>query len=288
MPPAPTGPTVHRRQLGAELRRLRMAANLRAEEVAAELECSPTRVSRIENGRGGAVAKPTDVRRMAKLYGINDERQVEMLLDMLTSSQKRGWWETYEDVLPSGLEVYVGLETDARTERAWEPLVIHGLLQTSDYARALYQSWGTHSPSDFEALVDIRMHRQKSLERDVDALDLWAILDEAAIRRPIGGRQIMHHQLLHLIELAERPNITLQVLPYDKGGHPGLGGPFSILEFEEDSPVVYVESPAGNLYLEKRPDVRLFSGTFDRLRAVALAPDDDTTALLHRAAEEIQ
>lgn len=285
MKPAPRS-TMSRWQLGGELRRLREAAGIKIEETARELGCSHTRVSRIETGHKGAVAKPDEVRKMCALYGVTDERQIQVLLDMLSNSQKRGWWDSYADVLPSGLDTYFALESVARTERAWEPLLVHGLLQTRDYARAVYSAWGTHRPQDIPTLADARVERQKALTREVDPLEFWLVLDEAVISRPLGGSEVMRDQLHHLIDMAKRPNITLQVLPFNKGGHPGLGGSFSLLEFETDPTVVYVESLAGNLYLEKRPDVRRFVGMLDLLRATALAPDD-TTALLERAAEEM-
>jgi transcriptional regulator with XRE-family HTH domain len=269
------GPTVNRRQLGAELRRLREVAGLRMEDVAKALECSHTRISRIETGKGGAVAKPADVRKLCELYGINDDRQVQMLLDMLSVvSQQRVWWEAFESVLPSGLEVYFGLESDARSERAWEPLVVHGLLQTADYARAIMQGARLHRPGDIEDLVQVRAERKKLITRARDPLELWAILDEAALRRPAGGADVMKDQFTHLRELAEIPTVTIQVLPFRKGTHPGVSGAFALLEFEADPGVVYVESPAGNLYLEKQRDIRRFTQTFDLLRAMALDPDE--------------
>ncbi|UGY90284.1 DUF5753 domain-containing protein [Streptomyces gobiensis] len=190
-------------------------------------------------------------------------------------------------MLPSGLEVYVGLQSDARAERAWEPLLVHGLLQTPQYARAVLESWPSNRPHDIDVLVQVRTERQKLLAREGEPLEFWAVLDEAAIRRPLGGPDVMRAQLQHLAETSRLPNVTLQVIPEHKGGHPGMGGTFSLLEFEEDDPVIYVDSPAGNLYLKKKPDVRRFTSTFDLLRAIALAPDE-STALLHRAAEEMQ
>lgn len=284
----PPGPTVHRRQLGAELRRLRETAGLRMEDAAKALECSHTRISRIETGKGGAVAKPADVRKLCEIYGVGDDRQVQMLLDMLSVvSQQRGWWEAFEAVLPSGLEVYVGLESDARSERAWEPLVVHGLLQTPEYARALIQAARIHSPSDIDDLVQVRAERKKLLTRPRDPLELWAVLDEAVLRRPVGGADVMTDQLAHLRELAEFPNVTIQVLPFGKGAHPGLGGAFALLEFETDPSVVYVDSPGGNLYLEKQRDVRRFVQAFDLLMATALDPDE-STAQLESAAREMR
>jgi transcriptional regulator with XRE-family HTH domain len=278
---------VNRRNLGAELRRLRIAADLRGEDVAKHLECSATRVSRIESGHQGAVAKADDVRKMCELYGVTDDRQVEMLLDMLSNSHQIGWWEAYDDVLPSGLEVLVGLEADARAKRAWEPLLLHGLLQTPDYARAVLIAWAAHAPGDIDALVEVRGKRQDVLTREENPLELWAVLDEGTIRRLVTTPEVMRGQLNHLIELAELPNVHIQVLPWDKGGHPGLGGSFSLLEFEEDNPIVYVESLAGNLHLEKRQVVRRFTTMFQLLGAMAL-PLDESTAFLRNAAKELQ
>ncbi|HEY1920799.1 MAG TPA: helix-turn-helix transcriptional regulator [Streptosporangiaceae bacterium] len=283
----PSSPTVHRRQLGAELRRLREAAGLRVEDAAATLGCSPSRVSRIEIGHGKGVAKPADVRTLCELYKVTDERQVDMLLNMLSLvAQHRGWWEDFGSVLPSGLEVYVGLESDARAERCWEPLLVHGLLQTADYARAVFQMDGRRPLADVDDLVQIRTERQKLLHREGSPLEVWAIFDEAVLRRPIGGVNVMHDQLRHLVEVTQMPNVAIQIVPLSMGANPGLGGSFSILEFEEDSPVVYVDSRAGNLYLEKRADVRQHSTTFDLLRSMALAPAE-SVSLLERAAEEM-
>ena len=285
MTPAPSGPT-HRRQLGAELRRLRTAAGLTTEQVAAELNCSHTRVSRIETAKGRVAVKPNDVEKMCELYGVTDERQVAMLLDMLTNSQERGWWQSYEGVLPSGLETLAGLESDARAERAWEPLMVHGLLQTGDYARAIIQAEPANRRQDVDALVAFRVERQKLLTRESEPLEFWHILDEGALRRPVGSAAVMRAQLEHLVAATDAPNVEIQILPVAKGSHSGLGGAFSLLEFESDDPVVYVDSPAGNLYLDKKNDVRRFTSTFDLLRAMALAPDE-SKALLKRAAKEM-
>ena len=282
---ASSGPIANRRQLGAELRRLRKAAKLDAAEAAQHLHCSMSRVSRLETGSAQAQATEEDVRMLCELYGVTDERQVEMLLGMLDEAQQRGWWESFEDVLPSGLEVFFGLEIDAMAERAWEPLLIHGLLQTADYARTIFRSWPTNLPHDIEPLVQARTERQKILTREDAPLELWLVLDEAAIRRPVGSPSVMREQLLHLVAMSELHTVTIQVVPLHKGGHPGLGGPFSILDFERGDPFVYCEGVAGNLYLEKRQDVRRFGSTFDLLRALALAPDE-SSALLKRAAEE--
>jgi len=285
------GPTVNRRQLGAELRRLREAAGLRIEDAAKELGCSHTRLSRIETGKGGAVAKASDVRGLCAVYGVSDERQIEMLLGMLSAaSQQRGWWEAFEAVLPSGLETYVGLESDARTERAWEPLLVHGLLQTPDYARATIQAARLHRPGDIDDLVQLRTERKKLLSRRPDPLELWAVLDEAVLHRSVGSAEVMRAQILHLQEMVEIPTVTIQVLPFGKGAHAGLSGAFALLEFDADTDtktVVYVDSPAGNLYMEKPRDIRRFVQAFDLLRAAALDPDE-SMARLDRAAKEMK
>jgi transcriptional regulator with XRE-family HTH domain len=283
----PTGPTVHRRQLGAELRRLREAAGLRVEDAAAALHCSPSRVSRIELGNGQGVAKAADVRTLCELYKVKDDGQVEMLLGMLSLvSQQRGWWEHFGRVLPSGLEVYVGLESDARAERCWEPLLVHGLLQTPEYARAVFEMGRRYPLMDIEDLIQIRMERQKLVTREDSPLEVWAIFDEVVLRRPLGGADVMREQLRHLVEVTKLPNVAIQVVPLSMGANPGLTGAFSILEFEDESRVVYVESRAGNLYLEKRTDVRQHVAAFDLLRSMALAPAE-SRALLKQAAEEL-
>lgn len=285
---APGGPAVQRRQLGSELRRLREAKGLKMEQVAARMGCSATRISRIETTKGTVVVTADDVRGLCELYGVSEAAKVDMLLGMLAASQQKEWWEPYEAVMPSGLQTYVSLETEARAERAWEPQVVHGALQTPEYARAVLQAANRHRPHDIGELVEVRMERQKLLTRtDRDPLDLWTVLDEAVLRRLVCGRDAMRAQLHHLLESAELPHVTIQILPFGKGAHPALDGAFSLLEFEaEERPVVYVESPAGNLYLEKVRDVRRVAANFDYLRALALDPHE-STALIRAVMEEM-
>lgn len=281
-----TAPSVQKRQLGAELRRLRMARGLRLEDVAAHLGCSEGRVSRLETGNGRATLRPEELEKLCDLFQVTEERQRQMLLGMLSYALQPGWWDAYREVLPSGLEVYFGLETEAQAEHAWEPVLIHGLLQTADYARAVLSGHPGNRLHDVAALVAARTKRQELLTReDRDPLELWAILDEQVIRRPVGGPDVMRAQILHLVEVAALPNVTLQIMPVAKGVHAGLGGAFSILDFQDSDPVIYIDSPAGNLYMEKKSDVRHFGASFDLLKAEALDPDD-STALLQRVAEE--
>ncbi|MFC9111561.1 helix-turn-helix domain-containing protein [Streptomyces harbinensis] len=281
------GPAVARRQLGAELRRLRIGAGLDIAAVAAALQCSGTRVSRIETAKGRTSLRATELEQLCDLYGVTDADKRTMLQDMRTGSQKSGWWEQFEDVLPSGLDVLVGLETDARAVLAWEPLLVHGLLQTPAYARAVLGAGVGILPRDADALVQLRMARQELLTRAPAPLELWVILDEAVLRRPVGGPAVMHEQLLHLATAADRTAVTVQVLPLRKGAHWGLSGAFALIECDESATIGYVDSPAGNLYVERRADVRRLQSTLDLLRASALDPTD-SVALLRDIAEEWQ
>jgi transcriptional regulator with XRE-family HTH domain len=281
-----TGPTVRRRRLGAELRRLRDSAGYKLEEVAGMLGVAPSTLSRIETGK--APTKSAYLSQLLELYRVTDAGQRQLLVDMAREGHRKGWWAAYDDVLPSGLGVYVGLEAEASGLRSYEIGVVHGLLQTTDYARAVLRaSAPRHTPDQIERLVDLRMERQRRLDDD-PPLDLWVIHDEAVIRRTVGGPVVMRHQLAHLLVAAGLPGVTLQVLPFDTGAHAGHDGPFSIVEFYDrsDSEVVYVESTAGPIYLEKDRDIRASAEVFDRLRAAALRPEASLD-LISKAAREL-
>ena len=280
------GPTVRRRRLGTELRKLRESASYKLEEVAGLLGVAPSTLSRIETGK--APTKSAYLTQLLELYRVTDAGQRQVLVDMAREGHRKGWWAAYDDVLPSGLGVYVGLEAEASGLRSYEISVVHGLLQTADYARAVLRaSAPRHTPDQIERLVDLRLERQRRLD-DNPPLDLWVIHDEAVIRRAMGGSTVMRHQLAHLLVLAGLPGVTLQVLPFDSGAHAGHDGPFSIIEFPDrsDSEVVYVESAAGPLYLEKDRDVRASAEVFDRLRAAA-SPPDASLDLISKAAREL-
>jgi transcriptional regulator with XRE-family HTH domain len=267
-----TGPTVRRRRLGTELRKLRESNTYKLEEVAAQLGVAPSTLSRIETGK--APTKSAYLNQMLEMYGVIDPAQRQVLVDMAREGHRKGWWAAYDDVLPSGFDIYVGLEAETAAIRGYEISVVHGLLQTPDYARAVMREmFPRHSVEQIERLVDLRIQRQQRFDDD-SPLELWAILDEAVVRRPVGGSAVMREQLEHLLAMAARPELTLQVLPFSCGAHAGHGGPFSILEFPNrtDSEVAYVESVAGILYLEKDREVRARTDAFDRLRAAALAP----------------
>jgi transcriptional regulator with XRE-family HTH domain len=268
----PLGPTVRRRRLGAELRRLREANSLKLEEVAEQLGLAPSTLSRIETGK--APTKTAYLTSMLAMYGVDDPAVRKVLVDMAREGHRKGWWSIYDDVLPSGFDIYVGLEAEASALRSYETDVVHGLLQTTDYALAVLRELRPRDSEEQLARgVDLRMQRQRLLDSD-PPLDLWIILDEGAIRRNIGGTKVMRPQLEHLIEASRWANVTLQVVGFDAGAHAGLAGPFSILEFPErgDSEVAYTESVAGMIYLEKEREVRSCAEAFDRMRAAALSP----------------
>ena len=282
----PLGPTVRRRRLGAELRRLREAHSLKLEEVAEELSLAPSTLSRIETGK--APTKSAYLMAMLDMYKVDDLAARKVLIDMAREGHRKGWWSIYDDVLPSGFDIYVGLEAEAQGLRSYETDLVHGLLQTTDYALAVLREL---RPKDSEEqiarVVDLRMQRQRLLEQD-PPLDLWLILDEGAIKRNIGGPDVMRPQLEHLIQASRWPNVTLQILAFEAGAHAGLVGPFSILEFPErtDSDVAYTESVGGMIYMEKDREVRACAEAFDRMRAAALSPSA-SLELIHQVSQEL-
>ena len=281
-----TGPTVRRRRLGTELRKLRESNGYKLEEVAAQLGVAPSTLSRIETGK--APTKSVYLTAMLEMYGVTDPAQRQVLVDMAREGHRKGWWSVYDDVLPTGFGIYVGLEAEAAGLRAFEGEAVQGLFQTPDYARAILREVQVRDTDEqVERLVDLRMKRQEVLDRN-PPLDVWMILDEAVVRRTIGGPEVMRDQLARLVEESKKPNVTLQVLPFETGSHAGLRGPFSILEFPEraDADVAYVESVAGIIYLEKEREVRTCAEAFDRLRAAALSPGQSSD-LIFEAAKDL-
>jgi len=265
------GPTVRRRRLGSELRKLRDASGLKLEEVAAALGVAPSTLSRIETGK--APTKSAYLNQMLEMYGVTDPAQRQVLVDMAREGHRKGWWSAFDDVLPSGFDIFVGLEAETTGIRSYENSVVHGLLQTKEYARAVLRELQPRLTAEqIERQVDLRMARQGRLD-DEPPLDLWVIHDEAVIRRMVGGPEVMKAQLRRMLEEV-LPGMTLQVLPFASGAHAGLRGPFNILEFADrtDSRVAHVESVGGFLYLEKDREVRSCADAFDRLRAAALSP----------------
>lgn len=279
------GFTIRGKRLGIELRRLRLGAELTLDDVAKQLQMSESRLSRIETGR--AVARSRDVRALLDLYEVADSTQRELLLRITREAQQKGWWTDYEEVLPAGFETYIDLEAEATSLRTWQNHLVYGLLQTEEYARALIHATGGGSTDQIEQLVALRMRRQELLTRPRPP-QLWVVLDEAALHRPISSGEVMRDQLRHLIEVGKLDNVTVQVLPYDKGTHAGLGGPFTIIEFPDlaDQDVVYIDSSGGNIYLEKPRDVRRHARIFDHLRVEALGTGE-SAAFIDRVAKEM-
>jgi transcriptional regulator with XRE-family HTH domain len=271
------GPTVRRRRLGSELRRLREAQSIKLEEVAERLGLAPSTLSRIETGK--APTRSAYLTSMLELYGVDDPSQRQVLVEMAREGHRKGWWAVWEDVLPTGFGIYVGLEAEAASLRVYEAQVVHGLLQTEEYARAVMTTVRRRqSPEEIDRLVALRMQRQEVLLR-ADPLELWIILDEAVIRRAMGPPDLMRRQLAHLCKASLMPNVTLQVLEFCSGLHPALAGPFAIIEFPErfDPDVIYSEGVGGQAYVEEREKaVRNQVEAFDLLRATALPPTDSS------------
>jgi DNA-binding XRE family transcriptional regulator len=264
-------PTVRRRRLGQELRRLREVKGMTAEEVADRLLVSQSKISRLENGRRSISQR--DVRDLCGVYDVEDHRIVESLMQMAKESRQQGWWHAFGDIPYS---VYIGLETDAASLRVYEPQVVPGLLQTQAYAEAVCEGASPEaSHADIEKRVQVRMRRQERINDLRHPLRLWAVLDEAALRRAVGGPQTMVEQLERLNEISQLPHVTVQVMPFSMGAHPGVNGQYAILEFPDasDSSVVYLEGVTSDLYLEKAHDVQSYSVMYEHLRAEALNPD---------------
>lgn len=276
-------PTLRGRRLAVELMRRREASGLSREEAARRLEWSTSTIFRIETGRNRP--QPGNVRVLLDLYGVTGAER-DGLIQLAREARQPGWWHSFRDVLPNPYEVYIGLEGGAASIRNFEPVVVPGLLQTEEYARAMFKGGPRElDRDDIERRVEVRLARQQILTRD-DRPRLWAVIDEAVIHRLVGDPAVMRAQLGHLIDTAEQGKTTVQVVPYRAGAHAGTTGPFVILDFPEptDPSVVYVETLAGDIYLEERADVNRYTIAFDRLLAAALHPDDSVRLLQQAAA----
>lgn len=259
------GPTAVRIALGSQLRRLREARDLTTAQAAEVIRATPSKISRLERGRSGA--RQRDVADLLSLYGITDEAEREKLLALARQSSTPGWWQPYSDILPRWFEFYIGLERAASVIRGYEVQFVHGLMQTEDYARAVIMIGNAHAAGEeIDRRVSVRMRRQKLLTQP-DAPQLWAVLDEAALRRSPGGPGVLRRQMEHLLQLTELPNVTLQVVPFYAGPHAAAGGPFTILRFPgPDLPdVVYLEQLNSALYLDQPEDVIDYVTVMDNL-----------------------
>ncbi len=264
-----SGPAGPRRRLGAELRRLRNGAGLHLDQVADRLHCSTSKISRLETGKG--IPKPADVRELITIYGVTAETEREMLMRLVRESRTEGWWTSYTDgVAPERFFLdatgrYAALEADAVGLRAFDLSVVNGLLQTEEYAHAVLSvELPHHSSQEIDLLVELRRRRQEALRRAAP-LRLRVVVDESALVRVVGGRDVMVAQLSHLLDLMQLSNVDVRVLSFDDGLSRAHMGTFSILEIPDDlgSGVVYVEGPAGETFLESDSDVELYLDVFD-------------------------
>ena len=265
--PEVRSPTVRRRELGAILRRLRTEKNFTAEQAAAHLMISPSKLSRMETGQG--IAKARDIRDLCELYGVTAETERERLMDLAAEGKEQGWWEEYD--LP--YKKYIGFEAAATSIRVYDSAVVPGLLQTADYARYLLKAAVQRlDEAAIDQSVKARQTRQNILRRP-EPPEFHAILDEAVLRRPVGGWEVMRDQLASVAEAAKLPNVTVQVIPYKLGAHPGLDSVFTLLEFSGEAPdVVYVEGLIGPTYVDKSDDIERYIEAFDQLSDLALNP----------------
>ncbi len=268
-----SGPTVRRILLGTQLRRLREARGITREDAGYRIRASESKISRMELGRVGF--KERDVVDLLAMYGVDEESARDTLVTLAREANAPGWWHQYADVLPDWFQTYVGLEEAAAVLRVYEVQFVPGLLQTAGYARAVIaQGWPGAPEEEIERRVSIRITRQELLSKQ-SGPRLWAVVDEAALRRPVGSREVFRSQLEQLIELTQDARITLQVTPFRSGGHAAEAGAFTIMRFPEaDLPdVVYLEQLTSALYLDKREDVERYSEVMERLSVESEPPE---------------
>ncbi len=285
MPARKPTPTLRLRRLAAELRRLRSDAGLTREEVAERTRINEATLYRIEAARARPQART--LLALLELYGVPEEESAE-LTALARQSGEQNWLQSFPTELPEPYPTYISFEGEAKSLLNYECLFVPGLLQTQDYARAALQRGMPSATNDeIGRLLKARMGRQAVLTRN-PPLRLRTIVDEAALHRPVGGKQVMKTQLNRLAEAADLPQVTLQALPYDVGGHPGMSGSFAILRFDEpvSSDVVYIETQAGDLFLESETDLSRFSAIFEHLRALALPPEA-SVSLIQTIAREL-
>lgn len=284
--PADTvGPTVPRMILGQHLRRLREAAGLTPDRAGYEIRASRSKISRMENGQVGF--KKRDVTDLLALYGVTDEQSRATLVSLTQQANTPGWWSRYGDLLADWFEDYLGLEAAASVIRTFELQFVHGLFQTEDYARAVTLLGYASAPKeDVDRRVNLRLSRQRLLTRPKPPR-VWSVLDEGALQRPVGGRAVMRAQMSHLVEVAALPNVTIQVMPFSRGGHAAAGGSFTTLRFDDPEvpDVVYIEQLTSAIYLDSRDDVDHYLEVANRLGTEALTPAQTVPFLTELARE---
>ena len=278
---AADSPTMRRRRLARELTRLREGHGMTIRQAAGALEWDPSKLSRVEGLQRGIIVR--DVRRLLDLYGLQDEAQREALFELARQARQKGWWQAYADVMPGEYATLIGMEAEAAEIRTWQPDLVHGLLQTEDYARAVIRAG---RPGDTAAEVDrrveIRMTRQHILDRP-DPPRIRVVLNEGAVRRVVGGREVMRAQLVQLAAARDRATVMVQVLPFTAGEHPAMAsGPFDLLEFGQaaDRGAVTLETMTGSLSLESDADLRQYADAFGFLQAAALGPRETRDMLI--------
>ncbi len=267
------GPTVLRMLLGAQLRKMREQAGIGREEAGYHIRASGSKISRMELGR--VSFKERDVTDLLEFYGVQDPAEREKLLQLTREANAPAWYQRFQDAVPDWFHVYVGLEEAAQLIRTYEIQFVPGQLQTEDYARSvIMQGSPGLDPQEVERRLQLRMGRQKLLARE-NPPRYWAIVDEAALRRPMGGREVHIAQLQRLIDAVSEPNITLQVMPFRYGGHAAEGGAYTIFRFPEiDLPdVVYMEYLTGAHYIDKPDEVERYAAVMERLSVAATSPD---------------
>jgi len=278
------GPTVLRILLGTQLRRLRESRGITAQEAARAIRGSESKISRIELGRNAV--REVDIADLLSLYGITDTTEREQLLSLASQANQPGWWHRYQDILPGWFQAYIGLEESAESIRSYDAQFIPGLLQTEDYAAAVI-ALGEFSLEETERLVYLRKERQRRFSSG--GLRLWAIIDESALRRPVGGGAgLMREQLSHLLDCSDMPGFTLQVAPLPAGAYAAPGS-FSILRFAvpELPDVVYLEQLTSAMYLDKPSDVDRYVTAMDKLSA-ASAPPDQSRQIIRAMLEDME
>jgi transcriptional regulator with XRE-family HTH domain len=273
------GPTVLRILLGAQLRRLRTAAGISREAAGAAIRGSHAKISRLELGQ--VSFKQLDIADLLTLYGVRDPAERDWFFALMAQANSHGWWHSFADLVPDWFEVYVGLEEAASVIRGYEVQFVPGLLQTEDYARAVIRLG--HPQCDDEEItrrVRLRTARAELLRRPQPPT-VWVVIDEAVLHRYLGGRAVMRAQIEHLLEMSQLPNVTVQVAPFDRGGHAAAGGPFTILRFTEPAlpDIVYLEQLTSATYLDKREDLDNYTMVIDRLSVAALSAAETTDFL---------
>ncbi|MBV9856829.1 MAG: helix-turn-helix domain-containing protein [Streptosporangiaceae bacterium] len=278
------GPTVQRLVLGGHLRRLREDHGITLEQAADAIRGSHSKISRMEHGRVGF--KERDIADLLTLYGVTSGEEREALLNLAREANTPGWWQAYSDILPHWVEPYFGLEAAASFIRSYQVQFVPGLLQTEGYAHAVIRLGTAISEEEIARRGEVRVSRQEILSRP-NPPRLWAVIDEGALRRPIGGKEVVREQIRHLIDMADHPAVTLQILPFQVGAHPAMGGPFTILRFAEPDlrDVVYIEQLTSALYLDKAAEVDSYLEVMEQL-CLQAEPASSTPKLLNSILSE--